>query len=175
MNDSSVRDISISRVLFFVAAGFLCCWIPMWALALWMRFSPETCPRAVQLIDVFLSYLSASVNPLIYTFTNSEFRREFRKLLRCRNERAWNASNKAISAGDKGDGLLDRRDKRRSVVSFPAVWNIILFAKVWVDFFYCCCRCYSFDLFLSVSTRCSFFYTDFLCLFHYSVLFLFVL
>ena len=135
MNDSSVRDISISRVLFFVAAGFLCCWIPMWALALWMRFSPETCPRVVQLIDVFLSYLSASVNPLIYTFTNSEFRREFRKLLRCRNERAWNASNKAISAGDKGDGLLDRRNKRRSVVSFPAVWNIILFAKVWVDFF----------------------------------------
>ena len=51
MNDSSVRDISVSRV--FVAAGFLCCWIPMWALALWMRFSPETCPRVVQLIDVF--------------------------------------------------------------------------------------------------------------------------
>ena len=87
MNDSSVRDISVSRVLFFVAAGFLCCWIPMWALALWMRFSPETCPRVVQLIDVFLSYLSASVNPLIYAFTNGEFRREFRKLLRCRNER----------------------------------------------------------------------------------------
>ena len=128
MNDSPVRDISISRVLFFVAAGFLCCWIPMWALALWMRFSPETCPRAVQLIDVFLSYLSASVNPLIYTFTNSEFRREFRKLLRCRNERAWNASNKAISVGDKGDGLLDRRNKRRGVVGFPAVWNITLFA-----------------------------------------------
>ena len=135
MNDSSVRDISISRVLFFVAAGFLCCWIPMWALALWMRFSPETCPRVVQLIDVFLSYLSASVNPLIYTFTNSEFRREFRKLLRCRNERAWNASNKAISAGDKDDGLLDRWNKRRDVLGFPAVWNIILFAKAWVDFF----------------------------------------
>ena len=126
MNDSSVRDISVSRV--FVAAGFLCCWIPMWALALWMRFSPETCPRAVQLIDVFLSYVSASVNPLIYTFTNSEFRREFRKLLRCRNERAWNASNKAISVGDKGDGLLDRRNKRRGVVGFPAVWNITPFA-----------------------------------------------
>ena len=71
--------------------------------------------------DVFFSYLSASVNPLIYTFTNGEFRREFRKLLRCRNERAWNASNKAISAGDKGDGLLDRRNKRGSVVGFPAV------------------------------------------------------
>ena len=66
MNDSPVRDISISRVLFFVAAGFLCCWIPMWALALWMHFSPETSPRVVQLIDVFFCYLSASVNPLIH-------------------------------------------------------------------------------------------------------------
>ena len=28
---------------------------------------------------------------------------------------------KPISAGDKGDGLLDRRNKRRSVVGFPAV------------------------------------------------------
>ena len=130
MNDSSVSDISISLVLFFVAAGFLCCWIPMWAIAPWMRFSPETCPGVVQLIDVFLSYLSASINPLIYTFTNGEFRRQFRKLLRCCNERAWHASNKAISAGDKGDGLLDRRNKRWGVAGFPAAWNIILFAKV---------------------------------------------
>ena len=75
MNDSPVRDISVSRVLFFVAAGFLCCWIPMWALALWMRFSPETCPRVVQLIEVFFSNPSASGNSPYYTFTNGEFRR----------------------------------------------------------------------------------------------------
>ena len=68
----------------------------MWALALWMHFSPETSPRVVQLIDVFFCYLSASVNPLIHF-------------------------HKAISVGDKGDGLLDRRNKRRGVVGFPAV------------------------------------------------------
>ena len=80
---SSVREINISRLLFYVVAGFLLCWIPLWVLALWKRFSPETSPRIAQLLVQLLLYLSASINPFIYTFTNGDFRREFRKLLRC--------------------------------------------------------------------------------------------
>ena len=80
---NSVREINVSRALFYVAAGFLACWIPMWALVLWMRFSPETCPRIAVLLAIYFFYLSASINPFIYTFTNGDFRREFRKLLHC--------------------------------------------------------------------------------------------
>ena len=51
---SSLKEIHVTRVLLYVATGFLCCWIPMWAFILWKRFSPETCPRkAVNLVTSF--------------------------------------------------------------------------------------------------------------------------
>ena len=83
---SSVREINITRVLLYIAAGFLCSWIPLWIIIFWRRFSPDTCPRAVALTCTMLLFVSASINPFIYMFTNGEFQREFRKLLRCRRE-----------------------------------------------------------------------------------------
>ena len=92
---NSVREIKLTRMLFLVATGFLCCWIPMWVFVLWFRFSPETSSRITVLLAVFFLYLSASVNPIIYAFTNGEFRREFRKLLCCRRESSINVPKKA--------------------------------------------------------------------------------
>ncbi|XP_022777597.1 alpha-2Db adrenergic receptor-like [Stylophora pistillata] len=80
---NSVKELNITRMLFYVAAGFLCCWIPMWAMVLWFRFSPETCPRTATLLTIFLFFFSTTVNPIIYTFTNGEFRKEFHRLLCC--------------------------------------------------------------------------------------------
>ena len=85
---NSMREIKLTRMLLLVAAGFLCCWIPMWALVLWFRFSPATSSRITALLATFFFYMSAVINPIIYAFTNDEFRREFRKLLCCRRERS---------------------------------------------------------------------------------------
>ena len=93
---NSVREIKLTRMLLLVAAGFLCCWIPMWVFVLWFRFSPETSSRITVLLAVFFLYLSASINLIIYAFTNGEFRREFRKLLFCRRERSINVPKKAV-------------------------------------------------------------------------------
>ena len=95
---NSVEETKIIRVLLLVAAGFLCCWIPMWALVLWFRFSPETSSRSNAMLAMFFFYLSATVNPFIYAFTNGEFRREFRKLLCCYSEKARIAPNEAPAA-----------------------------------------------------------------------------
>ncbi|XP_027044350.1 5-hydroxytryptamine receptor 1-like, partial [Pocillopora damicornis] len=97
---SSVKETNISRVLLFVAAGFLCCWIPMWALVLWFRFSPETSPRIAAMLAMFCFFLSASVNPFIYAFTNGEFRREFRKLLSRYCRKARIADNEVNEGGE---------------------------------------------------------------------------
>ena len=104
---SSVREVNISRVLFYVAAGSLFCWIPMWPLILWKRFSPETCPRIAELLVTFFRFLSASINPLIYTFTNGDFRREFRKLLLSwKGARSGREESTAVvgnEVGERGD------------------------------------------------------------------------
>ena len=65
---NSLKEININRVLLYVAAGFLCCWIPMRALTFWFRFSFETCPRIAALLATFLDYFSASINPFIFCF-----------------------------------------------------------------------------------------------------------
>ena len=106
---NSVREIKLTRMLFLVTTGFLCCWIPMWVFVLWFRFSPETSSRITVLLAAFFIYLSASVNPIIYAFTNGEFRREFRKLLFCRRERSINVPKKAavLPAND----LVEREEQ----------------------------------------------------------------
>ena len=94
---NTVKEIKLTRMLLLVAAGFLCCWIPMWALVLWFRFSPETSSRITAMLVIFFSYLSAAINPIIYAFTNGEFCREFRKLLCCRRERSTIVPKKAAA------------------------------------------------------------------------------
>ncbi|KAJ7371723.1 hypothetical protein OS493_023058 [Desmophyllum pertusum] len=75
----SVQEINVSRTLSYVVAGFLVCWIPMWALIFWKRFSPDTAPRVVQLLAILLLFLSSTINPFIYAATNRVFRGEFSK------------------------------------------------------------------------------------------------
>ena len=77
----SVREINISRTLSYVAAGFLFCWIPLWAFAFWKRAYPDTAPRVVELSVTLMLFLSASINPFIYITTSHAFRGEFNKLL----------------------------------------------------------------------------------------------
>ena len=106
---NSLKETNVTRMRLFLAAGFLCCWIPTWALVFWFRFSPETSSRIAALLVTFLFYLSASINPIIYAFTNGEFRREFRKLLYCRRERSRIVPKKA--AAFTGNDLVEREEQ----------------------------------------------------------------
>ena len=98
---NSVKEININQVLLYVAAGFLCCWIPMWAFTLWFRFSFKTRPRIAALLATFLYYFSASVNSFIYTFTNGTFRKQFQNLLCCHREKAKDLQNVAALINEK--------------------------------------------------------------------------
>ena len=77
----SVHEINICRVLTYVVAGLLFCWVPMWVFIFWKRFSPHSAPRGIQLSAIFLLFLSSTINPFIYAATNRKFREEFYKLL----------------------------------------------------------------------------------------------
>lgn len=101
----SVQEISISRVLFYVAAGFLVCWIPMWTFIFWKRFFPDTAPRLIQLLVVFFLFLSSTINPFIYAATNRVFREEFYNLM------CWWRVRKVTPDSVIGS---DRRDTRRN-------------------------------------------------------------
>lgn len=102
----SVKEIKISRTLSYVAAGFLFCWIPLWAFAFWKRLSPETAPRIVELFVTLMLFISASINPFIYTATSGAFRGEFNKLL------CW---WKATRVAPKLDSVVGKRGVNNDV------------------------------------------------------------
>ena len=109
----SVQEINMSRTLSYVAAGFLHCWIPMWAFTLWKRFSPDTAPRTVQLTAIFLVFLSSTINPFIYAARNRAFREEFCKLL------CWWKVRSAISEPDFGANRKRNRGEKTPETANP--------------------------------------------------------
>ena len=109
----SVQEINMSRTLAYVAAGFLLCWISMWAFTLWILFSPDTAPRTVQLTVLFLFFLSSTINPFIYAARNRVFREEFRQLL------CWWKVRGATSAADSGVNQKTGRGEKTPKTATP--------------------------------------------------------
>ena len=78
----SSHEIKLSKSLFVVVFAFMICWIPFWIIVILRRFHlVARMPRSVELLCMFLLYLSNTINPFIYAGMNPVFRREFRKIL----------------------------------------------------------------------------------------------
>lgn len=92
----TIQEIKISRSLFFIIAVFVVCWLPTWAIALLKRLQPAlTLHRSVQLIPVYLPFLSSAINPFVYAGNDPTFKSEFKKLF-C----VWKGDNvTAVSIG----------------------------------------------------------------------------
>ncbi|XP_022797940.1 melatonin receptor type 1A-like [Stylophora pistillata] len=101
----SAHEINISRALLYIAAGFLLSWIPLWIFAFWKRLSPETVPRLVELGVVLMLFLSATINPFIYTANSRVFRREIGNLLCWWKVRSTREVNCAVSDKNVGQEM----------------------------------------------------------------------
>jgi len=83
------RERRAARTMSVVMGAFVLCWLPFFLMYVVMSFC-ESCdrntdPRVVNFI-VWLGYVNSSLNPLIYTVFNVDFRRAFSALLqpKCR-------------------------------------------------------------------------------------------
>ena len=102
----------------------LCCWI-CGHLSSGFVFPLRPAQELQHCFSLFLLYLSASINPIFYAFTNGEFQREFRKLLCCRRERSRIVPKKA--AAFTGNDLVEREEQEADFLSLMNLcwWNII--------------------------------------------------
>lgn len=71
-----------ARTLGIIMGVFVICWLPFFLMYLILPFCATCCP-SMRLINVitWLGYANSTVNPLIYTIFNIEFRKAFKKLL----------------------------------------------------------------------------------------------
>lgn len=71
-----------ARTLGIIMGVFVICWLPFFLMYIILPFCPSCCPsmRVINIIT-WLGYANSTVNPLIYTIFNMEFRKAFKKLL----------------------------------------------------------------------------------------------
>lgn len=79
----------VTRLIAVVVGVFAVCWLPSHVVWLWANYFPLTWHHAYSFFYAkisahALSYANSSMNPIIYAFLSSRFRREFRRAVRCR-------------------------------------------------------------------------------------------
>ncbi|XP_054031046.1 alpha-2B adrenergic receptor [Dryobates pubescens] len=80
------REQRFTVVLAVVIGAFVLCWFPFFFLYSLGALCPQRCkvPDGVFQFFFWVGYLNSSLNPLIYTIFNRDFRAAFRRLLCCR-------------------------------------------------------------------------------------------
>lgn len=81
---SFARESRVTKMLFATLVGFELCWAPLYILELIDLLGPQVdAPRAVYVMTTLTVTASSSINPVIYTVMNKEFRDTFKNLFFC--------------------------------------------------------------------------------------------
>lgn len=83
------RELRVAKALGIVVVTFVLCWLPFEIInvAILIDEGVENC--AMEIADTlacWLAYLQTAVNPIIYAFSNTKFRKAFKKILCKRND-----------------------------------------------------------------------------------------
>ncbi|CAL1598215.1 unnamed protein product [Knipowitschia caucasica] len=77
----------VVRMLMVIVALFFVCWMPLYVVNTWKAFDARSIVRALSGAPIsfihLLSYTSACVNPVIYCFMNTRFRKALLSTFSC--------------------------------------------------------------------------------------------
>ena len=82
----SAYEIQTSRVLLAAVIAFIACWLPAEVANVLERVTELDVPSFWQSFSSLVASCSSWINPVIYGMMNRAMRKEFLKLLRCREE-----------------------------------------------------------------------------------------
>ncbi|KAH8290997.1 hypothetical protein KR054_007665 [Drosophila jambulina] len=89
------RERKAAQTLAIITGAFVICWLPFFVMALTMSLCKECeIHTAVASLFLWLGYFNSTLNPVIYTIFNPEFRRAFKRILFGRKHAARGRSAK---------------------------------------------------------------------------------
>lgn len=112
----NVEEVKITWTLFVIVVFFSLCWTPVLLIDIVDTVSGNWIfPREAYVSYIFLATLSNALNPFIYGVMNRNFRREYRKVLFCREWRSTKVKPLKVKGGANVVAMMedDNQLKRR--------------------------------------------------------------
>jgi hypothetical protein len=81
---SITKEKRIFITLSYILATYLICWVPFHIIFDLSFFKPELVSAKLYTFGFWLAYFNSTLNPIIYTYSNPEFRRAFKKVVTCK-------------------------------------------------------------------------------------------
>jgi len=82
---AAAKERRVARTMAVIMAAFVFCWLPFFVIYVLFPFCGDVCSEAVGdrvvTFIVWLGYVNSTINPVIYTVFNVDFRRAFKSLL----------------------------------------------------------------------------------------------
>ncbi|XP_049823753.1 5-hydroxytryptamine receptor-like [Aethina tumida] len=77
------RERKAAKTLAIITGAFVMCWLPFFILALVMPLCGDSCAISdfIMSFALWLGYFNSTLNPVIYTIFNPEFRQAFKRML----------------------------------------------------------------------------------------------
>lgn len=77
------KDKKAFITLSYIIVGYMVCWVPFHVVFDISAINPDAVPEMVYTVTFWLTYLNSTINPFLYNFSCSEFKRAFKKIM-CR-------------------------------------------------------------------------------------------
>nr|KAG5697453.1 hypothetical protein BaRGS_029344 [Batillaria attramentaria] len=68
----------------YILTAYILCWVPFYVVFDISAFCPEVLPDLLYTVTFWTSYMNSTINPIIYSSSNEDFRRAFREICRFR-------------------------------------------------------------------------------------------
>lgn len=76
------REKKIFVTLTYILCGYLACWLPFHVVFDVIAIDPTCVPGSVLKLTYWLAYMNSTINPILYNYSNPDFRRAFKMILR---------------------------------------------------------------------------------------------
>lgn len=108
-DNSSKRERKAAKTLAIITGAFVVCWMPFFVIAVLLPICADECAISPVIISLFLwlGYFNSTLNPILYTIFNQDFRNAFKRIL-CGRRNSVRRRNRRAGGGGGGGGTNGR-------------------------------------------------------------------